>query len=277
MPSTRIVALRELAAEADMERRDFVYEATEQLRRFIDSQRERLAEVGPIVLVDDEQDYLVFHPVDGTWTTRLTYQDPADGEWYDEEQVVEAFSEVVELYNPADIYAWLAEAARDPAAHLRPADELEREEAPADEGEEESAHEDWQRKLPPEQQERIAAQRLWQLADAYRAQAQAQQKQVLREFVANAEEVLALTGDLTLLEEDEDTLVLRADGRFETSIDLSDLPQPASGQAVPHRPGLTVTDARTIPDFYDPSDVLSWVTDALGDRYPSVDFKAVYE
>ena len=33
-PSPRLVALRELAAEAELERRDFLYEATEQLRRF---------------------------------------------------------------------------------------------------------------------------------------------------------------------------------------------------------------------------------------------------
>src|SRR6266567_3507761 len=51
----RIVALRELAGEAELERRDFVYEATEQLRRFLDANRERLREIGPIVLVDDEQ------------------------------------------------------------------------------------------------------------------------------------------------------------------------------------------------------------------------------
>src|SRR6187397_2287922 len=49
---------------------DFVYEATEQLRRFLDANKERLREIGPIKLVDDEQDYLLFHPVDETWTTR---------------------------------------------------------------------------------------------------------------------------------------------------------------------------------------------------------------
>ena len=51
--SPRLVALRELATEADLERRDFLYEATEQLRRFLDANRERLREVGPIKLVDD--------------------------------------------------------------------------------------------------------------------------------------------------------------------------------------------------------------------------------
>ncbi|MEX0710614.1 MAG: hypothetical protein WD116_05350 [Chloroflexota bacterium] len=270
----RISALRELAEEAELERRDFVYEATEQLRRFLDANRERLREIGPIKLVDDEQDYLLFDPVDEIWTTRLTYQDPADSEWYDEEQTVDAVSEVIELYNLNDILSWFVEAARDPVNHLIPADELATHEEVAAE---EPHDEDWQAGLPSTQQETIAAQRLWQLADAYRTQIGDQQKQVLREFAANAEEVLKRTGDLVLLDEESDTLLLRSDGRFETSLDLSDMPQGTALTEEPHRVGLTVTDARTIADVYDPTDVLQWVTDALTERYPAVDFTAVYE
>jgi hypothetical protein len=272
MTAPRITALRELAQEAELERRDFLYEATEQLRRFVDANRERLREIGPIKLVDDDQDYLLFHPIDETWTTRLTYQDPADNEWYDEEQVIESFAEVVELYNPADIFGWFLQAARDPVNHLVPADELAAEEAVAEAGEE-----DWQSGLPPTQQQTLAAQRLWQLADAFRGQIGDQQKQALREFAANAEDVLARTGDLLLLDETDDTLLLRSDGRFETSLDLSDLPAGSALSLEPKRAGLTVTEARVIADFYDPSDVLQWVTDALTERFPAVDFSAVYE
>jgi hypothetical protein len=269
--SPRIVALRELAADAELERGDFLYEATEQLRRFLDANRERLREIGPIKLVDDEQDYLLYHPIDEMWTTRLTYQDPADNEWYDQEQIVDSVHELVELYNPADIFAWLIEAARDAPAHLVPADELAREEELSDEVD------DWQAELPPPQQETLAAQRLWQLADAYRGQLSSAQAQHLREFASNAEEVLRRTGDLVLLEEPEDILVLRADGRFETSLDLSDHPEDVVASAEPRRPGLTETEARTIAAFYDPADVLHWVTEALAERYPAVDFSAVYE
>ncbi len=271
--SPRITALREVANESQLERRDFLYEATEQLRRFFDGQRDRLREIGPIKLVDNEQDYLLYHPADETWTTRLTYQDPADSEWYDEEQTVESFAEVVELYNPADIYAWLLEAAHDPVNHLVAADELQAQEQLVDPTDEE----DWQAELPTNQQETLAAQRLWQLADAYRAQISAQQKEVLWEFVSNAEEVLARTGDLVLLDEPEDQLVLRVDGRFETSLDLSDLEGRAQTDVAARRPGLTVTEARVIAEYYDPSDVLQWVTDTLSERYPAVDFSAVYE
>ncbi len=275
MTAPRLTALRELAAEAEMERRDFLYESTEQLRRFLENNRQRLSEIGPIKLVDDETDYLLYHPVDGTWTTRLTYQDPADNEWYDEEQLVEAVSEVVELYNPADIYAWLMEAAANPTEHLIPADALEEAESLAEV--DETATADWQAELPPTQQETIAAQRLWQLADAYRGQIGAQQRQLLREFTANAEEVLKRTGELTLIDEPDDGLVLRADGRFETSLDLSDLPVGSVASEEAQRPGMSIVDSRTVAEYYDPADVLQWVTDALNERYPHVDFSAVYE
>jgi hypothetical protein len=271
--SPRFVALREVAAEAELERRDFLYEATEQLRRFLDQNRERLREIGPIRLVDNEQDYLLYHPVDETWTTRLTYQDPADSEWYDQEQVVDTISEVIELYNPADIFSWLMEAARDAPAHLVAADELAREEELV----EATAADDWQAELPPTQQETLAAQRLWQLADAYRTQLGTAQAQLLREFTSNAEEVLRRTGDLPLLDEPEDMLILRADGRFETSLDLSDRPEDVVGTVEARRSGLAVTEAKTIAAFYDPADVLHWVTEALAERYPAVDFTAVYE
>ena len=271
--SPRLVALRELAGEAELERRDFLYEGTEQLRRFLEQNRDRLREIGPIKLVDNEQDYLLYHPVDETWTTRLTYQDPADNEWYDQEQLVDTISELIELYNPADIFAWLIEAAHDPPAHLVAADELAREEELA----EDPPPDAWEAGLSVSQQETLAAQRLWQLADAYRAQLGSAQAQLLREFSANAEEVLRRTGDLTLLDEEQDMLILRADGRFETSLDLSDRPEDVVGSVEARRQGLTVTEAKTIAVFYDPADVLHWVTEALAERYPTVAFTAVYE
>ena len=103
------------------------------------------------------------------------------------------------------------------------------------------------------------------------------QAQHLREFTSNAEEVLRRTGDLALLEEPEDVLVLRADGRFETSLDLSDHPEEVVTSVEARRPGMMVTEAQTIAAFYDPADVLHWVTDASAERYPAVDFIAVYE
>ena len=56
---------------------------------------------------------------DLTFRSRSRYLDEATGEWVSETEVIESASELVELYNPADIYAAFAEAARE-AAGLPP-------------------------------------------------------------------------------------------------------------------------------------------------------------
>ena len=65
----------------------------------------------------------------------------------------------------------------------------------------------------------------------------------------------------------DDTLVLRGDGRFETTLNLADMPPRPVETIEAHREGLTVTDAKTVAEFYDPADVLQWVTESLSERY----------
>ena len=54
-------------------------------------------------------------------------------------------------------------------------------------------------------------------------------------------------------------------------------PRRCSARSRRGREGLSVTEAKTIAAYYDPADVLHWVTEALAERYPAVDFSAVYE
>ena len=70
--------------------------------------------VGGLTLIDEEPDYLSIAP-DLTFRSRSRYQDDVTGEWVSETEVIETASELVELYNPADIYAAFAEAAREAA------------------------------------------------------------------------------------------------------------------------------------------------------------------
>ena len=49
------------------------------------------------------------------------------------------------------------------------------------------------------------------------------------------------------------------------------------GDIEARRSGLAVTEAKVIAEFYDPADELHWVHEALAERYPAVDFSAVYE
>ena len=74
----------------------------------------RIRELGGLVLIDDDPDYLSLAP-DGSFRSRTRYQDEATGEWVSETEVIESASELVELYNPAEIYAAFAEAAREQA------------------------------------------------------------------------------------------------------------------------------------------------------------------
>ena len=106
--------LGELAADAALERSDFIVQATEQLRQFLDHHKDRIAVLGGLTLIDDEPDYLSIAP-DLTFRSRSRYLDDITGEWISETEVIESASELVELYNPADIYAAFAEAAREAA------------------------------------------------------------------------------------------------------------------------------------------------------------------
>ena len=109
--------LGEIAADAALERSDFLVQSTEQLRRFLDRHKERIAVVGGLTLIDEEPDYLSIAP-DLSFRSRSRYLDESSGEWVSETEVIESAAELVELYNPADIFAAFAEAARE-AAGLR--------------------------------------------------------------------------------------------------------------------------------------------------------------
>ena len=114
MDVSRNSMLGELASDAASERGDFVVQATEQLAKFLDRNRDRIAELGGLTLIDDDPDYLSVAP-DCTFRVRSRFEDPTTGEWVSETEVVETASELVELYNPAEVYAAFAEAAREAA------------------------------------------------------------------------------------------------------------------------------------------------------------------
>src|SRR5687768_10977930 len=107
-------ALGELAADASMERTAFLASAGDQLKKFLDANRDRIKEVGGLVLIDEDPDYLSVAP-DGSFRSRTRYQDEITGEWNSETEVIDSTGELVELYNPAEILAAFAEAAREQA------------------------------------------------------------------------------------------------------------------------------------------------------------------
>ncbi|MCJ7710220.1 MAG: hypothetical protein MUQ32_05255, partial [Chloroflexi bacterium] len=114
MDVSRNDLLSELASDAGLERTDFVVQATEQLARFLDRNRERISQLGGLTLIDEDPDYLSVAP-DCSFRVRSRYEDADTGEWVSETEIVETASELVELYNPVEIYAAFAEAAREAA------------------------------------------------------------------------------------------------------------------------------------------------------------------
>ena len=114
MDTGRNDLLGELASDAALERSDFLVQSTDQLRRFLDRHKDRIAAIGGLTLIDDDPDYLSVAP-DLTFRSRSRYQDELTGEWISETEVIETAAELVELYNLADIYAAFAEAAKEAA------------------------------------------------------------------------------------------------------------------------------------------------------------------
>ena len=116
MDMSRNDLLGELANDAALERTDFIVQSTEQLAKFLDRNRERIAQLGGLTLVDDDPDYLSIAP-DCTFRVRSRYEDPETGEWATDTEVVDNASELIELYNPAEMFAAFAEAAREAAGY----------------------------------------------------------------------------------------------------------------------------------------------------------------
>src|SRR5688500_12479569 len=114
MDTSRRDLLGELAADAALERSDFLVQATEQLHRFLEANRDRIEELGGLTLIDDDPDYLSIAP-DLTFRSRSRYLDDLTNEWVSETEVIEGPAELVELYNPGDVYAAFAESAREAA------------------------------------------------------------------------------------------------------------------------------------------------------------------
>ena len=186
--------LVELASDAALERQDFIFQSTEQLRKFLDHHRDRIAVLGGLTLIDEEPDYLSIAP-DLTFRSRSRYQDEVTGEWVSETEVLESAAELIELYNPADIYAAFADAARE-AAGLRaePTAEGEILEAAGISPEETvvfgedpyaAAADSWAAGQAPTLEtddDEAAARRLYDLALEYQERSQSSEGRLLEEF-----------------------------------------------------------------------------------------------
>jgi hypothetical protein len=280
----RVGALSEIAADAGIERDSFLSEAGEQLVRFMDANRERLRDLGGLVLIDDDPDYLSVAP-DGTFRSRSRYQDESTGEWVSETEVIESAAELVELYNPADLYAAFADAAREEAGlpdEPTAADDLME---TAGISPEETvgvgiggrdpyagAADDWaatrDAELPPDTE--TAARRLYDLALTFQERSQLSEARLIEQFGVSATDLAGMVGDMMILDDEDERLWFKSDGSFEAEV----VPErDEDGDGVPDE-GAERWQALGTPEelvmFYDPTDLFGDLAEALADAHPGV-------
>lgn len=281
MDTGRNDLLGEIAADAALERSDFLVQATDQLRRFLDRHRDRIAAFGGMTLIDEEPDYLSIAP-DLSFRSRSRYLDELSGEWVSETEVIESAAELVELYNPADIYAAFADAARQAAglgdtptasddlldaAGVAPEETIALGEDPYA-----GAADSWAAGRPPAivpADDDDAARRLYDLALEYQERSQRSEARLLDEFEGAAAGASMLIGDLVIVDDDDERLMLTAAGEFRAEV----IPEEADGA------WRTLSSPEDLVEFYDPTDVFGDLADALAEAYPAVasDYEAAVE
>jgi hypothetical protein len=273
----RAAVLGDLAEEAGRKRDAFLDDAGRQLVRFIDGNKYRLRDLGGLVLIDDEPDYL-FVSDEGAFRSRTRYQDK-DGEWVSETEDIESAAELVEIYNPADLYAAFADAARDEAKleagdDEAEADETETEVAGAeaeavepskfeDEDDDDDDLDDWPIVVPAPSDKPDAARLLYDLSLTFQERSQLDQAQLLDDFQDASTGLAEMLGDSKVLEDEDERLWFRATAAFE-------------GEVVPEHDesGEPVWRALTTSDdfvqFYDPTDLFGDLAEAIAGAYPHV-------
>jgi hypothetical protein len=277
MDDSRSAILGEIAAEAGLERASFLNDAATQFVRFLDANRTRIADLGGLVLIDEDPDYLSVAP-DGTFRSRSRYQDETTGEWVSDTEVIESGAELVELYNPAELYAAFADAARQQAGlpdQPTGADDLLEtagisvtESVDIGDEEEEEA-DDWTREgfsVPRDADD--AARMLYDLALTFQERSQRSEARILEQFQDSSADLAMAMGDRLILDDEDERLWYRASGAFEAEVIPERSEEDGDGE------GATTWRALTSPEemvqFYDPTDLLGDLAEALAEQYPGV-------
>ncbi len=272
MDTSRNDLLGEIAGDAALERSDFLVQATEQLRKFLNANKDRINEIGGLVLIDEDPDYLSIAP-DLTFRSRTRYLDDLTGEWTSETEVIETAAEIVELYNPADLYQAFAEAAREAAGlAAEPTAEgelLDTAGIGADEGVTigaadpyAAAADEWAATQPEPvdvDDDELAAQRLYDLALEFQERSQRSEARLLEQFEDASSVLISKIGDLIVNDDEDERLTLTASGEFRAEV--------LTEEENEWRP---LTTAEELVEYYDPTDVFGDLADALAEAFPSI-------
>lgn len=260
--------LAEIERDASLERSDFLVRAGEQLDRFLEANLDRIRELGGLVLIDDDPDYLAIAQ-DGTFRSRARVFDEASGDWISETEVIETAAELVEIYNPADVLQAFIDA--DPSTPVpggngtvadEPVDEDGENGANAPTDPYAAAADSWaagQPDVPEVDDRRSAAVALYDLTLDFQERSQQAEAGLLEQFENAASGLLRYLEPITIAEGDDEQLTLELAG--------------FRGRVVPE--GETGWHDLPNPDeivrFYDPTDVFGDLAEAIADAYPEVE------
>jgi hypothetical protein len=271
---SRTDLLAALAADASLERADFLARAGRQLQDFVDANRERISDLGGLTLIDDDPDYLSVAP-DGTFRSRTRFLDEDAGEWVSETEVIESAAELAEIYNPADVLAGFAEAATgdggdgqgptngeevippaEPVMMPTPFDDAILGRSPYA-----AAADQWAASQPTigEDDDEGAARALYDLALAFQERSQRVEGNLLDQFQGQAEPYARILGSLTIVDDDDERLVLQSDGGLRAEV----IPEDEPGE------WRTLASPDELVEYYDPTDVFGDLADALAEAYPA--------
>jgi hypothetical protein len=282
--------LGEIAAEAALERTSFLRDSGEQLKRFVETNRRRIHEAGGLVLIDDDPDYLSVAP-DATFRSRTRYQDEVTGEWHAETEVIESAAELAELYNPAEIFAAFAEAAREQAglpdeptgaedlmdvAGIAPDETVGVGVGGTDsivEADYAGAADQWAAGRPsgeePQDAEE-AARRLYDLALTFQERSQHSEARLIEQFQVASTDLAPFLGDMMVLDDEDERLWFKANGSFEAEVVPAGDDEEEGAEQSTDGEWRRLSTPDELVEFYDPTDVFGDFAEALAENFPAV-------
>jgi hypothetical protein len=272
MDESRAAQLGEIATEAGIERASFLNDAAGQFMKFLSDNAQRVKDIGGLVLIDDDPEYLSIEP-DGTFRSRTRFQDDT-GEWVTETETIESGAELIEIYNPADIYAAFADAARVeaglPEQPTAAEDLLETAGIASEMGIEQELDDD---DIVPAEAPRDrddAARKLYDLALTFQERSQRTEARLLDQFQDVSEKLAEAIGSTKIIDDEDERIWFRADGTFEGEV----LPAPDDDEdedEVPEQAEwLPLSSAADLVQFYDPTDLFGDLADALAEEHPGI-------
>ena len=264
MDGQRNELLAEMARDAALDRSEFLVRSGEQLERFLRDQADRLASIGGLTLIDDDPDYLAIAP-DGTFRSRSRVYDDATGEWHSETEIIETGGELVELYNPADVFAAFADAARDGVWSEGASADGAKGDGPimiVDGADPYAAAADrWAARQPEgvaPADGRSAQVMLYELALDFQERSQRAESGLIEQFENAANALMSTVGSVVIVDDLDEHLEFGLPG--------------FRGRVIPEGDsGWTDLDTpESIVRFYDPTDVFGDLADAVAEAFPEV-------